>query len=284
MRIRLPPVALVLIGIVSVQFGASLAKTLFDEIAPTALTWLRLTFSALILVAAARPRLRGRSRRDWAVAAGFGLALATMNWSIYQAFERIPLGVAVTIEFIGPLALAVASSRHPRDLLWAGVAAVGVALLGIRDADLNLAGVLFALLAGAAWAAYIVLSAQTGRRWEGLSGLAAASVVAVLVLTPFALGGHAGQLADARILGLGALVGLLSSVVPYASELAALRSITPALLSVLMSLEPAAAALAGLLVVGEVLSTLQWVAIACVVVASIGATRSGRAVVEVGPA
>ena len=171
-----------------------------------------------------------------------------MNWSIYQSFARIPIGLAVTLEFVGPLTLAVLGSRRARDLIWVGLAGLGVLLLGLQPGDLTWAGVGFALLAGACWAAYILLSAQTGRRWQGVDGLAIASVVATLLLTPLTLGRYADQLADARILVIGALVGLLSSVIPYTCELVALRTLRPAVFSILMSLEPAAAALAGLIV------------------------------------
>lgn len=274
------PVWLVLVGILSVQFGAGVAKSLFDEVAPTTIVWLRLATSALVLVAVARPRLRGRTRQDWLVVAAFGLSLGTMNWAIYQAFARIPLGVAVTLEFVGPLTLAVIGSRRPRDLIWVALAGTGVALLGLGGGDLTLAGVLFALLAGACWAAYILLSAQTGRRWPGFDGLALASVVATVLLTPAAVTVGGTDLLDPRILALGALVGLLSSVIPYSCELVALRSLSPAVFSVLMSLEPAAAALAGIVVLGELLTPEQWVAMACVVVASVGATRSARTVMQ----
>lgn len=276
------PVWLVLVGILSVQFGAGVAKSLFDEVAPTTIVWLRLATSALVLVAVARPALRGRTRRDWSVVLGFGLALGTMNWTIYQAFARIPLGVAVTLEFVGPLTLAVLGSRRLRDLLWVGLAGVGVALLGLSgdSGSLTLAGVLFALAAGGCWAAYILLSAQTGRRWPGLDGLAVASVVATLLLTPAAVGVGGSDLLDPRILALGALVGLLSSVIPYSCELVALRTLRPAVFSILMSLEPAAAALAGIVVLGEFLTAEQWVAMACVVIASVGATRSSRTVMQ----
>lgn len=277
------PIWLVLVGILSVQFGAGVAKSLFDEISPTAIVWLRLVTSAVILWLLARPALKGRSREDWLVVLGFGLSLGVMNWAIYQAFARIPLGIAVTIEFVGPLTLAVLGSRRARDLLWVGLAAVGVLLLGFERADLSVAGVAFAVVAGAAWAAYILLSAQTGRRWPGFDGLTLASVVATLMLTPFALGSGGSALADPRILLIGAAVGLLSSVIPYTCELVALRSLRPAVFGVLMSLEPAAAALAGLLVLRELLSPLQLVAMACVVAASIGATRSGSTIAEPVP-
>ena len=271
------PVWLVLIGILSVQFGAGVAKSLFDEISPTSIVWLRLVTSAVVLVAIARPALRGRSRTDWLVVLAFGVCLGVMNWAIYQAFARIPLGVAVTLEFIGPLTLAVIGSRRLRDLLWILLAGLGVAVLGLEGgSDVNLAGVLYALLAGAMWASYILLAGQTGRRWPGFDGLALASVVATLLLTPLAIGEGGDDLLDPRILLLGAAVGVLSSVVPYTCELVALRSIKASVFSILMSLEPAAAALAGIVVLQEFLTWEQWIAMVCVVVASVGATRSAR--------
>ncbi len=274
-RSLLGPVGLVLIGILSVQLGAALAKGRFGEISPTAMVWLRLVTSALVLAAVARPRFTGRTRHDWLVVLGFGASLATMNWAIYQSFSRIPLGIAVTIEFIGPLTLAVLGSRHARDLVWVLLAGGGVVLLGFQPADLDVLGVVYALLAGAAWAAYILLSASTGRRWAGFDGLAVASIVAALGMTLPALVSAGSGLLDGRILLIGALVGLLSSVIPYSCELVALRSLRPAVVGILMSLEPAAAALAAIVVLQEHLSALQWLAIACVVAASIGATRSG---------
>lgn len=263
-----------LIGIASVQLGASIAKTVFDEVEPVTILWLRLVTSAVILALVARPALRGRSGADWLVVLGFGATLGLMNWAFYQSFARIPLGIAVTIEFVGPLTLAVLGSRRMRDLAWVVLAGLGVVLLGLERADLNLPGVLFALLAGAAWAGYILLSARTGARWQGLDGLAMASVVATVLLTPVVVGGGGAGLGDSRILLIGAAVGLLSSVIPYSCEMAALRTLPASMFSILMSLEPAAAALAGMLVVGEFLSGVHWLALVCVVFASIGATRS----------
>jgi inner membrane transporter RhtA len=280
---RINPVWLVLFPILTVQFGAAIAKTLFDEVAPTTIVWLRLATSAVILLAIARPALRGRTGRDWLVVVTFGVILGLMNWSIYQSFARIPIGLAVTLEFVGPLSLAVLGSRRARDLIWVGLAGLGVLLLGLQPGDLTWAGVFFALLAGACWAAYILLTAQTGRRWQGIDGLTIASVVATLLLAPLALGSNAGDLADTRILMLGALVGLLSSVIPYACEMVALRTMRAAVFGILMSLEPAAAALAGLIVVHEVLGPLQLAAMACVVVASVGATRAGATISDPVP-
>jgi inner membrane transporter RhtA len=274
---------LVVGGIVSVQVGAAIAKDLFHLVPPTAIVWLRLVTSALILVALARPRLRGRSAADWRMALGFGVSLMTMNWAIYQSFARIPLGIAVTIEFLGPLAVAVLGSRRPRDLVWVLLAAVGVAILGLAPGETTLVGVLYALLAGVAWGAYILLSAGTGRRWPGISGLAVASVVGAVVLAPPALAEGGSDLLDPKVLALGLAIGLLSSVVPYSLELKALRRIPPRVFGVLMSLEPAAAALAAMVILSEFLTPLQWAAVGCVVAASVGATRSAPAPAEPAP-
>lgn len=268
-------IVFVLAGILSVQFGAAIAKDLFDRVDPTAMVWLRLATSAIVLGALARPGLRSRSREDWLVVLGFGLSLGLMNWSIYQSFARIPLGLAVTIEFAGPLTIAVLSSRRARDLVWVFLAGLGVVLLGFEPAGVTLAGVVFALVAGASWAAYILLSAETGRRWSGLDGLAVASVAATLPLTPYAVHVGGGDLLDPEVLALGAAVGLLSSVVPYSLELTALRTLPAGVFGILMSLEPAAAALAAALLLEEFLEPLQWLAMACVVAASIGATQGG---------
>lgn len=280
------PIVLVLIGIVSVQLGAGVAKSLFDEVSPTVIVWLRLVTSAAVLAAYARPRLKGRTSHDWLVVLGFGASLGLMNLAIYQSFARIPLGIAVTIEFIGPLTLAVLGSRRPRDLLWVGLAGIGVGLLGVERADLDPVGVLWALLAGAMWATYILLSGETGRRWDGLQGLAVASVIATLLITPLlALSGSALDkgLGSPHILALGAAVGLLSSVVPYSCELIALRTLRAATFGILMSLEPAAAALVAIVVLQEMLSPLQWLAVLCVIGASIGATRRSGTIADPVP-
>ncbi len=274
---------LVVVGIVSVQVGAAFAKDLFGTISPTAIVWLRLVTSALVLTAIARPILRGRSRADWLVVIGFGVSLGVMNWAIYQSFARIPLGIAVTIEFIGPLTLAVLGSRRARDLVWVGLAALGVLLLGFEPADLTVAGVAYALLAGAAWAAYILLSARTGARWPGLDGLAVASILATLLLTVPAIVAGGDTLLDGRVLLIGAMIGLLSSVIPYSCEMVALRTLPPSVFSILMSLEPAAAALAAVVVLHELLSPLQCLAIACVIAASVGATRGRPVLTEPAP-
>nr|WP_153540722.1 EamA family transporter [Actinomadura macrotermitis] len=270
-----PPPALILLGIVSVQVGAGLAKHMFDRMSPGAVVLLRLGTSALVLAflcrKALRTELRGRTRRDLAVVAGFGLTLALMNFSIYQSFQRIPLGVAVTVEFLGPLVVAIAGSRRPRDLVWALLAFAGVAMLA-RGGSMDLVGIGFALLAGAGWAGYILLSAATGQRFSGTSGLAIASIVGTAAVLPVGVGTGGGALLDPELLLFGLGVGLLSSVIPYSLELEALRRMPARLFSILMSLEPAVAALIGLVLLGEVLSGRQWAAIGCVIVACVGAT------------
>jgi inner membrane transporter RhtA len=280
---RIPAVWLVITGIISVQVGAAIAKDLFDLVPPTAMVWLRLITSAVILLLVARPRLTGQSGRDWSIVLGFGVSLLVMNWAIYQSFARIPLGIAVTIEFLGPLTVAVIGSRRLTDLIWVALAGMGVALLGLSRATLTLAGVGFALLAALGWAFYILLSAQTGRRWPGISGIAIASMVGAIVLAPPAIVEAGSQMLIPTILALGLVIGLLSSVIPYSFELIALRRIPPRVFSILMSLEPAAAALAAMIVLGEFLSPVQWLAMGCVVIASIGATRTSTTLEQPAP-
>jgi inner membrane transporter RhtA len=276
-----PPPALVLLGVVSVQVGAGLAKHLFDRLPPDAVVFMRLLSSAIVLCLVARKALPGVLRahtwRDLAVAAGFGLTLALMNFSIYQSFSRIPLGIAVTIEFLGPLAISIMASRRPRDLLWAALACCGVLLLARGGGHVDPVGIGFALLAGACWAAYIVLSASTGRRFAGSTGLALASLVGAVVMLPLGVAQGGSALLSPELLLIGAGVGLLSSVIPYTLELEALRRMPAQVFGVLMSLEPAVAALVGLVVLGEVLDAREWVAVGCVILACVGATRSRRA-------
>lgn len=280
---RISAVWLVITGIISVQVGAAIAKDLFDLVPPTAMVWLRLITSAVILLLVARPRLTEHSGRDWLIVLGFGVSLLVMNWAIYQSFARIPLGIAVTIEFLGPLTVAVIGSRRLTDLIWVALAGMGVALLGLSRATLTLAGVGFALLAALGWAFYILLSAQTGRRWPGISGIAIASMVGAIVLAPPAIVEAGSQMLNPTILALGFVIGLLSSVIPYSFELIALRRIPPRVFSILMSLEPAAAALAAMIVLGEFLSLVQWLAMGCVVIASIGATRTSTTLEQPAP-
>jgi inner membrane transporter RhtA len=270
-------VSLVLIGILSVQFGAAVSKGLFDEIPPVGMVWLRLATSSLILLALARPRLGGRTAADWRPALALGLALGAMNWAFYESFARIPLGVAVTIEFVGPLAVSAMGRRRPLDLLWVGLAALGVVLFGAGPTKVDALGFGLALLAGACWALYILSTAATGRRWAGVEGLAVASTVASLAIAPFAVAAAGARLLEPRLLALGALVALLSSVIPYSLEMVALRTLPPRVFGILMSLEPATAALVAAVLLREWLTPLQLLAMACVTAASVGAARTPSA-------
>lgn len=274
---RFSPVWLVLIGIVSVQFGAAVSKGQFGVIPPVGMVFLRLLTSSLILLAFARPRLRGRTLPDWRPVLALGFALGAMNWAFYESFARIPIGVAVTIEFAGPLLVAAAGSRRPRDLVWVGLAAFGIILFGVGPAKVDPVGFALALFAGACWALYILATVATGRRWAGVEGLAVASTIGTLAIAPFALLIAGEHLLEPRLLALGALVGVLSSVVPYSLEMMALRTLSPRVFGILMSLEPAAAALVAAILLSEWLAPVQLLAIACVTAASVGAVRSESA-------
>jgi inner membrane transporter RhtA len=270
------PIGMVLGAVACVQFGAGLAATLFDDLGPVGTVLLRVGFAAVVLVAVWRPRVRGLRREERWLVAAFGVSLAGMNGLYYLAIDRIPQGVAVTFEFVGPLAVALAASRRGLDVVWAAFAGAGVALLGGFGSSLDPAGVAFALGAGAWWAAYILLSARVGRAFRGGDGLALAMVVGTAVLLVPGVADAGDALLDPELLALGAAVALLSSVIPYSLELEALRRIPARVFGVLMSLEPAFAALAGLLVLGQDLDAIEIVAIALVVGASVGAARTAR--------
>jgi inner membrane transporter RhtA len=266
---------LVIGSTVSVQAGAALATTLFDELGPEGAVLLRTLSAALVLVALWRPHVRTLDPAGRRLAVLFGISLAGMNLCFYEALDRLPLGVAVTFEFTGPLAVALAGSRRALDFLWAALAALGIALLsgGWGAASPDALGVAFGIGAGAFWAAYILLGARVGRAFPGGSGLAIAMVVSALLLLPFGVAGGGGDLVVPALLATGVAVGLLSSVLPYSLELEALRRLPEGVFGVLMSLEPAVAALIGLLALGQDLALVELLAIGCVVVASAGALR-----------
>ncbi len=271
----IPPTALVMLGIVSVQLGSALAKHLFGEVGSFGTVALRLFFAAAVLMLVWRPSLR-MSRRTWAVVLGYGVTLGSMNLCFYLALARIPLGIAVTIEFLGPLAVAMAGSRRWLDAFWALLAAGGVILLMEGRGDLNRAGFLFAIAAGACWGIYILIGAALGRHTAEGNGLALGMAVAALVAVPFGVAESGTALVQPWVLVAGFGVALLSSVIPYSLDLEALRKIPPRVFGILMSLEPAMAALIGLVVLQESLHWSQWIAVLCVVAASAGATRGAR--------
>ena len=274
-----PPTGLVLLSLGSVQFGAAIAKGLFDELGPAGTVFLRFGLAALALLVLWRPSLKGHARRSYLVAVVFGLALAAMNFTFYFALDRIPLGIAVTLEFVGPLGVAVAGSRRLLDLLWAALAAAGILLLAplnvFGEVDLDPAGVALALLAGCFWAAYILLSARTGSVFPGGTGLVIALCVGTVVLAPVGISSGGLALLDPRLLLAGFGVAMLSSAIPFSLELEALRKLPARVFGVLMSLEPAVAALLGFVVLGERLGTRSLAAIVLVTVAAAGASRFG---------
>jgi inner membrane transporter RhtA len=264
----------VLIGIGSVQFGAAIARTLFDDVGPAGTVLMRIAFAAVVLVLLWRPSLRGHEAGDLWLAGAFGVSLAAMNFTFYEAIDHIPLGPAVTCEFVGPLGVAVLGSRRPLDLLWVALAAGGILLLAAPGgSSLNATGVILALVAGMFWAAYILLSARIGRVFPGGTGLALAMVVAGVLVLPFGIAEGGSDLLRPEILAAGLAIAVLSSLIPYSLELEALRRLPPHVFGVLMSLEPAVAAVAGLLLLGEVLKANEWAGIALVIMASAGATR-----------
>jgi inner membrane transporter RhtA len=268
---------LVAAGAFSVQFGAALATHLFDSVGPEGAVTLRITIAALAMAAIARPRLRVFNRADVAVAVAFGLVLAGMNLAFYEAIARIPLGVAVTIEFSGPLALALVGSRRWMDLVWAAMAGVGVALFTTGGGHgLDPVGIAFAFVAGAAWIGYILLSKQTGRRFDARTGLGIALVSGAIALLPVGLAVAGTSLFHVRNLLIGAGVAMLSSVLPYTLELMALRQVTPRAFSVLLSLDPAVAALIGLVVLGQHLLARELAGLALVSAANLGNALTGR--------
>jgi inner membrane transporter RhtA len=274
---RVPSPALVVGAIASVQFGSAVAAKLFAAVGPGGAALLRLLTAAIVLGALTRPSLRGHGKRAFATAVVFGLVLAGMNISFYHALHRLPLGAAVTIEFLGPLGVAIAGTRRRLDLAWAALAAGGILLLSHGGAHgLNLVGVMFALIAAALWACYILVNARLGQAFPDASGLALAMIVAALVALPDGIIEGGGSLVHPRSLALGAAVGMLSSAIPYSLELEALRRIAVNVFGVLMSLEPAFAALAGLIVLGEGLSLRSLIGIGLVIVASAGASLSSR--------
>lgn len=274
---RVPAPLLVLTAIVSVQIGSSLAKTLFDDLGAAGVTLLRLGLAGLLLLIVLRPAVRSWSRSSWTASLLLGGAMAGMNLVFYLSLRTVPLGVAVTVEFLGPLLLALVQTRRAIDLAWAALAAAGVALLGLdTSGDIPLSGLLLAFVAGLFWAAYIVASARVGQVLPGTAGLAVALAFAAVLVLPFGVSGASAVLERPSLLVAALGVALLSSVISYGLELSALRRIPTQVFGILMSLEPAAAAVAGLLVLGEQLGAREVVALVLVSLASGGITIARR--------
>jgi inner membrane transporter RhtA len=269
------PIALILAGTLSVQWGAAVAVELFDELGPAGTVFLRIGLAAVMLMVLWRPRVRGHSRMAVRDVCLFGFSLAAMNFSFYEGLDRVPLGIAVTLEFLGPLGVAVFGSRRPRDLLWVALAAGGIVLLSPGlGGDIDALGAAFSLLAGGFWAAYIVLSERIGREFEGGDGLALAMCFGTLLLVAPGVAAGGADLLGLGVLGAGLIVAVLSSAIPYSVELEALRYLPKPTFGVMMSLEPAVAALVGFIALDQGLETSELIAIAMVVIASAGALRT----------
>jgi inner membrane transporter RhtA len=269
---RASAVALVLGAACSVQGGAAVAKSLLPQLGPPGVVFLRLLFGSAALWAIARPQLAGRPWRELRLVVALGLVLVSMNIAFYESLQRLPLGIAVTVEFLGPLAVAVAGSRRLIDLAWVLLAATGVGLLAEGGgADVTGLGILLAATAGFFWAMYILLSVHVGRAFEGATGLAPAMALGALVAAPWGIVSAGHNLREAQLVGAAVGVGLLSSALPWSMELEALRRLPSHVFSVVLSLEPAVAALAGVIFLHEHLRVRAWIAIALVVLASAGA-------------
>jgi inner membrane transporter RhtA len=279
-RSPIGPALLVVVAAISQEVGAAFAVGLFAALGPVGAVFVRLLVSGVILCAAVRPRLRGLSGRARMSALALAAALVVMNLCFYISLTRIPLGVAVTVEALGPLVLSVVVSRRMSAWLWALLALLGVALLsltGVRVGHLDLVGLGFAAAAGVSWAGYILATARAGSDFPKLDGLALATTIGALVTAPFAvLAIDPGSALRWQVLGLGALVGVMSSVIPYSLELISLRRLPPETFAILTCLSPVVAAIAGWLILGQHLAVTGYVAIVLVTVASIGAVRSAR--------
>ena len=272
---RASGIGLAVAAMTTVQLGAALSQPLFDRIGAAGTVALRLALAALILWPFVRPRLRGRSPADLGAVVALGACSGGLTLAFFESIARIPLGVAVTFQFLGPLGVALAGSRRPRDVAWVLVAGGGIALLTLGDGTgepLDAVGVAFALVSAVCWAGYILLTKRVGARWAGLEGLSVSLIVAALVALPAGIAGAAGgERLSPEIIAAGIGLSLLV-LLPYAFELTALRRLPTALFGVIMSLEPAIAALLGFLILDQELETTGIVAIAMVSIASAGAT------------
>lgn len=268
------PIGLIIIAIVTTQIGSAFAKTLFPQVGPAGVVFLRVSLAAIALLLLWRPRWTAETRRHWWLLARFGAALAMMNFSFYLAIERLPIGIAVAIEFLGPLGLATIKSRRWIDGFWVTLAAIGIILLTPWGGfEVDPIGVLFALVAASCWAAYIVFSAQTGQALPGGQGLAWAMAMGAVMLLPIGIAGAGTNMLKPSLIGMGLGLALLSSVIPYSCEMEALRSLPVYVVGILLSLEPVAAAITGWLILGEILTVRAMVAIVLVAIAAAGVSR-----------
>ncbi|MEL7332110.1 MAG: EamA family transporter [Cyanobacteria bacterium J06560_2] len=272
---RPSPIGFVWIAMLSIQFGSALAKSLFSEIGPWGVIALRVSFSTLIFFTLWRPKFHTQVRANWKLILAYGFVMACMNSAFYAAIDRIPLGVAISLEFTGPLGLAVLKSQRWRDGLWAALAAAGILLLTpLSGSNLDETGMALALLAGLFWALYILLAAKIGPALPGVEGLSWGLVVSTVMLLPIGIATAGTALLNPRLLAIGAGVALLSTALPYACEIAALRSLPITVFGVMLSVEPMLGVVAGFLILDETLSARSLSACLLVSIAAAGAAQS----------
>jgi inner membrane transporter RhtA len=276
-RFSVPPVPAVLLAIISVQAGAAIAKGLFPAVGAAGTASLRIGLAAVMLLIAVRPKLRQLRAAQWRAVVPYGVALGAMNYLFYCALARIPLGLGVTLEFVGPLLVALAGSRRPLDVGWAVLAGVGIALIAPwQGQGIDPVGMLFALAAGGCWAVYIVLGGRVAQVLPGNTAVAVGMLFATLAILPFGVASGQLQALTPGLLAAGAALALLSSALPFTLEMQALKRLPTRTFSILMSIEPAAAALCGWVFLHEHLTPGQWVAVGLVVIASAGSTLTSR--------
>jgi inner membrane transporter RhtA len=279
-RLALPPVVSILLAVFSVQFGATIAKGLFPVIGAAASVAVRNGLSAIVLLAVFRPPLLRLTAPQWRAVVPYGVTIGVMNLLFYQAIARIPLGLGVTLEFIGPLGVAIVGSRRALDVVWVVLAVAGVALITPwqTGSAIDPVGVLLALMTGGCWAAYILLGGRVSQLLTGGTAVAIGMSVATLTVLPFALASGGLAHFTPSLFIPGAALALLSSAIPFTLEMNALRALPGRTFSILMSLEPAVAAMCGLVFLNERLTAAQSLAVGLVMAASVGATVTARKV------
>ncbi|HEY9648066.1 MAG TPA: EamA family transporter [Chroococcidiopsis sp.] len=273
----IPPSGLVVLSSIAIQAGAALSKSLFDSIGAVGAAFVCKGFAALLLLIICRPRVGDRPLRDYLPVLLYGSSIAGMSLAVYEAMSHIPLGIVSALEFIGPLGVAVIGSRRPLDLVWVALAALGVIMLNpLSGGGLDPVGVGLALLSGGFWAGYILLSAPVGQVCPGGTGLALGMAIATVLMAPFGISHAGAALLSPKVVVIGLIVAALGIVIPFSMEFAALKRMPPRIFGVLMSIEPAIAALVGFFVLGEQLGLRSLLAIVLVTTAAIGVTLFGK--------
>ena len=273
----LPPPVVVLLAILSAQLGAATAKFLLVSAGPVSLVLVRTGFAAVVLWIMVRPQVRQYTKRQWIHAMLLGVVTAAMNVAFYGAIARLPLGIVITIAFLGPFTVSLFSSRGASEFVWPILALAGVVLLSPLGAQkhLSIPGLAFALGAAAGWASYLLLTARTSAMFSGTTGLALAMTFGAVAVMPFGLASGGKVLLSVSFLAKGFAVSMLSTLIPFSLEFLVLKRMSPRTFGILVSAEPAVAALIGMVVLHEYLGAREWVALVLVSVAALGVTYQG---------